>query len=458
MDSATDEGGMTRALSCVLAAALLACATAACGGGGSGAAISPLASTPQPTPTPTGDPQPSPSVDPSLKIQHVVIIVQENRSFDNMFNGYPGADTAQSGKMSNGQTVALTQISLSSGLDLRHRHYTWWTSWDGGKMDGFDIDRAPQNPAWYPYQYVHEPDIDPYWQLAAKYTLADRMFQSSTSGSYPAHLYLIAGQSAQVIGNPSALPWGCDAPRTATVTLVGPDGTEEPGPFPCFNYATLASLMDARGIRWRYYSPMVTQSGGIWSAFDSITQVRNGVEWSQDVISPETRVLQDVAAGQLAQVTWVVPSGINSDHPGNLSSTGPQWVGSIVNAIGNSPFWNSTAIFVLWDDWGGWYDHVDPPQLDDMGLGFRVPLLVVSPYAKHGYVSHVQHEFGSLLRFTEENFGLPTLGQSDARSDDLADCFDFSQSPQPFAHVATRLGASYFIAHSRDESLPDDDL
>jgi phospholipase C len=437
----------------VFGAALLACIAAACGGGaGSTFAGSPH-QVPTPVPSTSPGPLPSPSFDPSLKIQHVVIIIQENRSFDNMFNGFPGADTAQSGKMSNGQTVQLTQIGLDQGFDLRHRHYTWWTSWDNGNMDGFDVDRNQNNPATFAYQYVRQPDVQLYWDLASKYTLADRMFQSNASGSYPAHLYLVAAQSQLVIGNPTILPWGCDSPSGSRVALVGPNGTERPGPFPCFNYATLADLMDQRGMTWRFYAPAVGTSGAIWSAFDSFSRIRNGPEWADNVLSPETRVVSDIAAGSLAQVTWVVPSGGNSDHAGSYSKNGPNWVTSIVDAVGASPFWNNTAIFITWDDWGGWYDHVPPPQLDEMGLSFRVPLLVVSPYARHGYVSHVQHEFGSILHFTEQNFGMPSLGQTDARADDLLDCFDFTQSPAPFVHLP-------FTAQRKPpaETAPDDDF
>src|SRR5215472_1699764 len=455
-----EERGMTRdsvksSLMCAVIAA--GCIAAACGGGGGSANSSLLQGGPSPEPSVSVGPQPSPSINPAQKIQHVVIIIQENRSFDNLFNGFPGASTAQYGQMSNGQTVKLSTIHLNTGYDLRHRHYTWWVSWDQGKMDGFDIDRTPSQSPTYPYQYVVHSDIQPYWNLATQYTIADNMFQSNTSGSYPAHLYLLSGQSDDVIGNPSALPWGCDAPPVTRVSLVAPDGGEKPGPYPCFSWLTLADLMNNQNMWWRFYSPSPLDSGGIWNAPDSFNSLRYGVYWTRNVISPETQILNDIPAGQLAQVTWVVPSGENSDHPGSQSGTGPSWVASIVNAIGASPYWSSTAIFVTWDDWGGWYDHVPPPQLDEMGLSFRVPLLVISPYARHGYVSHVQHEFGSILHFTEENFSIPSLNDSDRRADDLSDCFDFSQSPQPFVRIRAPLNAKWFLTHP-DHSAPDSDF
>jgi phospholipase C len=209
-----------------------------------------------------------------------------------------------------------------------------------------------------------------------------------------------------------------------------------------------------KALTWRYYAPAVQDAGAAWSAYDAIRHIRYGSTWNS-VVSPETNILTDAPKGDVATVTWVVPTFLNSDHPNSLSSSGPQWVASVVNAIGASPAWNSTAIFVTWDDWGGWYDHVVPPQLDNMGLGFRVPLLVISPYARHGYVSHVQHEFGSLLHFTEKAFGLQALAASDTRADDLSDCFDFTQTPQPFVQLLTTRRPSSFL-HVPESKAPDD--
>ncbi|MHB8178476.1 MAG: alkaline phosphatase family protein [Vulcanimicrobiaceae bacterium] len=388
-------------------------------------------------------------------IKHIVIIVQENRSFDNLFEGFPGADTASSGVDSAGQTIPLVPLLLQAGVDLGHFHYSFEAAYDGGRLDGFDKEHTygfvgsvyepvPGNQLT-PYSYVPRSQIQPYWTLAQGYTLADRMFQSNNGPSYPAHQYLIAGQSAFADEVPSAGPWGCDAPPGTTVPLLGPNGLDIPGPFPCFNYETLADLLDTGGVSWRYYTPALTTTGGLFSAYDAIRHIRYGSDWNNNVISPETQVLSDVKSGYLPDVAWVIPSFPNSDHPLAASDTGPAWVASVVNAIGNSPLWNSTAIFITWDDWGGWYDNVVPPQTNPMGLGFRVPLIVVSPYAKHGYISHQQHDFGSILKFVEDNFGLPSLGQNDATSDDLLDCFDFTQPIMPYHTVQTAYPASYFI-------------
>lgn len=386
-------------------------------------------------------------------IQHVVILMQENRTFDNLFHGFPGADSAETG-MSNGTPVPLTEVPLAENVDLPHHHVAWWRAWDRGKMDGFARTGAV-DPA-YPYSYVRQSDIAAYWTLAKRYTLSDRMFQSNTGPSFPAHQYMIAGQSANAAESPTALPWGCDAPAGTTVPLLGPNGTVLPGPFPCFDYRTVGDVLDQAGISWRYYSPSAAGERSSFTGFEAIRHIFYGQDWESKVISPQTTVLTDITAGHLAHVTWVVPDMRHSDHPGNNSSEGPQWVASVVNAIGASKFWSSTAIFITWDDWGGWYDHVAPNQVDKMGPGFRVPLIVVSPYAKHGYVSHQNVETASLLTYIEKNFRLPSLNARDATAGDLSDCFDYRQEVRPFTTIPTRLTVQRLLLE-RPTGMPDDD-
>ena len=172
---------------------------------------------------------------------------------------------------------------------------------------------------------------------------------------------------------------------------------------------------------------------------------------------PQTRVLSDIAHGQLATVTWVIPNGQASDHAARNDGSGPSWVASVVNAIGSSSYWADTAIFITWDDWGGWYDHVAPQIINSYEYGFRVPLIVVSPYARPGYVSHSTHDFGSILKFIEEIYDLPSLGYADAPADDLSDCFDFKQTPLPFQTIAAPLSAEHFLSDQRPPTDPDDD-
>ncbi|MGC2638707.1 MAG: alkaline phosphatase family protein [Acidobacteriaceae bacterium] len=405
----------------------------------------------------------TPPPGPAGIIQHVVVIMQENRSFDNLFNGFPGADTAQTGT-SYGKTVALQPVPLEQGTDVDHAHSGWWQDWDGGLMDGFTHHGVHYPSPNFPYAYVPQTETVPIWTLASGYTLGDRMFQSNTGPSFVAHQYLIAGQSDESDENPGDVAdndkgiWGCDAPSSTSVTLLGPNGTDVPGVFPCFDYQTVGDLLDSQSVSWRYYAPTMSQGGYIWSAYDAIRHIRYGPDWSRNVIAPSTQFFSDIQNGTLAQMTWIVPDLAYSDHSGPFATAeGPSWVGDIVNAIGESPYWNSTAILISWDDWGGWYDHVNPPQVDDMGLGFRVPLIVVSPWAQHGYVSHTQHEFGSFLHFTEEAFNLPSLGTRDAVSDDLADCFNWTQAPQAYVPVPVQYGPQFFVAAKPSDKPPDDD-
>jgi phospholipase C len=405
-------------------------------------------------------------------VKHVVIIIQENRTVDNLFNGFPGADTVRIGKSRRG-LIALRPVDLGYPADVDHQHRAFVEQYDGGRMDGWESTfTTPQQDPDFPYAFVPEREVEPYWELAERFTFGDRMFQSNTGPSFPAHLYLVAGDAAFVADNPNELgttryAWGCDSPPDARVTLLNAEGREVPGPWPCFDFPTLADVALGTGITWRYYAPPMNSLGFIWSAFDAIRHIRFGPEWD-DVISPETRVLHDARVGDLPAITWVVPSAQNSDHPSPASATaydvgfsgqyGPDWVASVVNAIGEGPLWRSTVILIVWDDWGGWYDHVPPPHLDRMGLSFRVPFIVVGAYAKRHYVSHVQHEFGSILKFTEQVFSLPSMHTTDDRSDALRDCFDFSQEPEPFSPIPTLRTSDYFTDSRRRDVPPDSDF
>jgi phospholipase C len=407
-------------------------------------------------------------------IKHVVFVIQENRSFDNLFNGFPGADTVTSGRRHDDSIVTLRPVSLNVPVDIDHARQSFLNSYNDGRMNGFDtIGTLPdQRTGDFPYAYVQQSETKPYWDLARQFTLADRTFASVGGPSFPAHQYLIAGTSSRAIDNPdnpgtTTFWWGCDSPADARVREIGSGGRAVgPRVFPCFDYPTLADLMDAQGVSWRSYAPTANDLGSIWSAFDAIHHIRYGPDWNEKVVTPQTRVLADISAGTLPAVSWVTPDFRSSDHESygigghreaDRRDLGPQWVATVVNAIGHSRLWESSVVIVVWDDWGGWYDHVRPPRLDAMGLGFRVPMIVISPYAKHGYVSHLQHEFGSLLKFAEAVFGLPTLGMADVRADDLSDCFDFTKPPRPYTTVSTRMTIADFITMPPSNVPPDDD-
>jgi phospholipase C len=409
---------------------------------------------------------------PSGKIQHVVVMLEENRSFNTLFMGFPGADTATSGPCKitkwahwcTGQTVHLKPVRLESngrpgGVDIGHEHRDFKLECDRDasnncRMDGFDLIRGGTNgegayAKLYPYAYVDRAETKPYWDLARRYALADQMFFTDTAASFIAHQEIIAGtvklnSLRSLTDEPNDSIWGCDAvPGTQTPVLLH-DGRElRPRngshlPFPCFTeYQTMADLLDAQNVSWKYYvapvyGPNADFSGAAWNGFDAIKKVRYSADWGQHISRPNTKVFTDIKNGSLPSVSWVIPTIADSDHPGSGCNTGPRWVTKVVNAIGTSRYWNTTAIILLWDDWGGWYDNVPPPQVNYTSLGFRVPMIVISPYAKTGYVSHTPYQFGSVLKFMEQKFGLGSLGTTDATANSMVDIFDFSQAPLQF--------------------------
>jgi phospholipase C len=336
------------------------------------------------------------------KIKHVVWIMQENRSFDDLFQGYPGADTSPTGQDSHGRTISLAPISLAAGYDLDHSSTGFFAACNGTgsipgtqcRMNGFNKESkqcyAPC-PLNAQYGYVPHAESKLYFEMAQQYVLGDRSFASNLDLSYVSHQYMIAGQANRAVDYPSNV-WGCNGPNDVIGSLTD-KRTYGPNIPVCENYPTLGDELDAAGHSWRLYS---SSKSSRWIAYRSIRHIRYGPDWNRNVIGSSAQVIADVANGTLADVTWVTPTCKNSDHGACGSRSGPEWVSDVVNAIGESPFWSSTAIFVMWDEWGGWYDHVKPPHVDFDGLGFRVPLLVISPYAKRGYVSHVQYEHGSI--------------------------------------------------------------
>jgi len=406
-------------------------------------------------------------------IKHIVIIVQENHSFDNLFATFPGADGTKTGKMSTGKTVKLAKTNLFSPKLFENSNLAFTVDYDNGKMDGWNKVYVGSKPCpKCAYAYVDPTQIAPYWTMAQQYALADHMFTTEASGSFTGHQDLIRGSTAinsttSLIDFPSRGPWGCDAPAGATVPELLSNGKYvQSGPFPCSSafapsgtYDTLRDLLDGASLTWKYYTPALFNgglAGAYWDAFDAIAPVRNGSEWKTNIVSPEKKVLSDASKGKLASVSWVIPDGINSDHSGfGNSDKGPSWVASVVNAIGQGSDWNSTAIIILWDDWGGWYDHVAPPQLDYAGLGFRVPMIVVSPYAKQGYISSTQYEFGSVIKFVEEAYGLGSLGTTDQRANSIDDMFNFSAKPRAFKPIDAKYSRSFF-EHQPPSNVPVD--
>jgi phospholipase C len=406
-----------------------------------------------------------PTNQPLHSIQHVVILLQENRSFNNIFMGFPGASTATTGLCKPARwcppsgKVPIKSVALEStnqfalGTDISHSHGAFVVECDPNasnvcQNDGFDkitFGQALYGPPakLYPYRAVKRSETKAYWDFASQYGLADDMFFTATASSFIAHQEIIAGTTRlnaheSLTDQPDATPWGCDAPHGTVTAIIKTNGqvNEFGGPFPCFTqYKTMADLLDAASVSWNFYVAPVNGSefsGGVWNGFDAIRKVRYGPDWKGHMSFPNTNVFKDVKNGTLPAVSWVIPTLADSDHPASGCNHGPHWITSVVNAIGTSKYWNSTAILVAWDDWGGWYDPIPAPQTNYTSLGFRVPLIVISPYVKPHTVGHTQYDFGSILKFIEQTFDLGSLGTSDAGANSLSDMFNLSQSPNAF--------------------------
>lgn len=380
----------------------------------------------------------------SNPIEHFVFIIKENRTFDSYFGTFPGADGATQGTLSTGQVVPLNPMPDITPHDLDHSNEGALIDIDGGKMDNFDLPTASgaTNEDLLAYRQFTQLGIPNYWVYAQNFVLADHMFSSLHGPSLPNHLYTVAAQSGGVLEIPlpeitsnepndwkqsySGLSWGCDAPSLMTARTLDSQGDLD-AVWPCFDFPTLADSLENAGISWRYYAPTQGQSGYQFSTLDAINHIRNTDLW-QNVV-PTTNFISDALSGNLPAVSWMVTGDPGSEHPPDSTCVGENWTLAQVNAVMQGPEWDSTAIIIIWDDFGGFYDHVAPPVVDGFGLGIRVPALIISPYVYSGTVSHTQYEFSSVLKTIEEAFGLPPLTQRDAEANDLYDSFNFNQAP-----------------------------
>jgi len=378
------------------------------------------------------------------QIQHIVFIMKENRSFDHYFGQFPGADGATTGITASGQTIPLNRAPDVMPNDVGHVWQDSLTAYDGGKLDRFDLNTdSDVNGQYIAYTQMTQADIPNYWSYAQTFALADHAFQSTNSPSFSNHFYSIAADAVGTISIPTdpggnqQHSWGCDAPSGTFVQQMDAGGAIF-HVFPCFDPQTMADTMNNNGISWKYYASSQGQGDYGFNAFDYVKHIRYSGYWTTDVVNFD-QFDSDALSGNLPQVSWLVPGG-GSEHPVGGTCTGENWTVDKIDAImqGPSEQWNSTAIFLAWDDFGGFYDHVPPPQLDQFGLGFRVPMIIISPYAIPGYISHTTYEFSSVLKFIEENFGLPSLTQRDAQANDMMDSFDFSQSPLPPLYLQQR--------------------
>jgi len=382
------------------------------------------------------------ALETATPIKHVVFVIKENRTFDNMFGRFPGANGVTVG-IDRGEPRPLTRALDAIPQDIKHCYRCALQAWNEGRMDGF----ATVSEAAHLYAYTQylPGDLPNYWHWAREFVLADNFFASAHGPSFPNHLYTIAAQSGGAHENPIQdndllrerhretglfKAWGCDSIEEAYVPVEDREGNVKNVP-PCFDFLTEADLLMEAGIPWAYYSATNMQNGYLWSAYDAIRHIREDPEIWRNHVFPVDDFVRQVKAGLLQPVTWVTPRFELSEHPEYSFCHGENWTTEIVNAVMESPHWETTAIFLTWDDYGGFYDHVPPPQVDGFGFGIRVPLLVISPYAKRGYVTHELGEFSSVLRFIEDNFGLTQLTHRDRDATPLLSAFDFAQEPRP---------------------------
>jgi len=486
----------------------------------------------------------------SSPINHVIVIVQENRTVDNLFgsnspsNQYylPGLVFSTTGKaytVANGVktvfTVQAVPVPLASlvnsagsiaadDYDADHSHEPAWVAACDAPlitdpstacaMDGFNqievfCERGTTGcpgPAYPTYVYVQYSDVAPYFQIASQYGYANYMFQTNQGPSFPAHQFIFGGTSQPGVGlqpswfvaenkTPLTGSNGCIAAAGSTVAQVDPATQSEISIYPCFRHNTMADLFAAHSppITWTYYTP---SQGNLWTAPDAMANIcinSNGVctgqYWTKGAANgyidiKASDVLTDIGNCALKQVNWVIPTGLESDHASVTDGSGPSWVASIVNKIGNSSctdvvngktltYWQDTVILITWDDWGGWYEHVVPPALSARApaiassyvYGFRVPLLVVSAYTPAGTVSNSTLDFGAILKFIEEVFGGLGSISHDASNpyadyyaqDDLREFFQFTQPARSFQSIQAPLDEHVFLDPNRPIEPPDND-
>lgn len=393
---------------------------------------------------------PTPAIDTATPIKRVIYIMLENRSFNNVFGRYPGVNGTATGVYYGKETPLIDCPDWLPG-DLPHDRAAYLSCLNGGKLDGFG--NFAHNPTVnYGYSQMDGHQIPNYWTWAREFGLSEKFFASAAGPSYANHYYFIAGQSGGVIDNPENIEtrvegskqyksWGCDAIGDDVFVFVkDPEGNLSKHDT-CFTFPTVGEQLTSKGVDWAFYSAVPGQAGYFWNAYNGIANVFHSDQWHLHARDVGT-IVNDIQAAKIPPVSWVTPRFELSDHPPGSTSFSHNWVTDIVNAVMKSPLWEHTAIFLTWDEWGGFYDPVPPPVIDDIGLGFRVPLVTISPYTPRGVIDDVQGEFSTPLRFISDNWGLPHLTSRIAHTNDMSQLFDFAKAPR--GPVVTKRRAKTF--------------
>jgi phospholipase C len=375
-------------------------------------------------------------------IDHIVVIVKENHTFDNYFGTFPGAEGTTVAQTSTGP-VPMTEPPTQLTRDLCHSHECALADWNSGNMNHWDLGDTKNASDHLAFTQYGQQDIPNYWSLASTYVLADHFFASMLGPSFPGHMFALAGQTGWALGNPSqTVPWGCDDSKGTTIDVLDPVTCKTNQVFPCFKFPTVADLM-GESLTWKFYGTALPPViGETWSMFDAVDQIRNTSAWGSHVVDV-SQFDADAQQGTLPNVSWLVPQDLSSEHPPFNICAGENWTVGHLNALMQGPLWNRVAIIFTYDDFGGWYDHVAPPvqypqacAAHPYGLGFRLPAIIISPYARpHFILKSVAHQ-ASIVKLIETIFGLPMLSSMDPAAQDgpatsdLLEAFDFSQPPQ----------------------------
>lgn len=392
---------------------------------------------------------PTQAADTRWPIKRVVYVMLENRSFNNLFGRFPGSTGTTLG-VNAGREVPLGDCPDWLPGDLPHDRAAHLLHTNGGRMDGFASGMF--GDPWA-YTQFREQQVPAYWHWAREYALSDRFFASMAGPSYPNHFFFVAGQAGGALDNPENIKvrrqkgggvfksWGCDAVGDDVFVLVKDDRGNLAKHSTCFTFKTVGEQLTDIGVDWAYYSAPPGVTGYFWNAFNGIGNVFHTHLWHEHIRSTE-RLMRDIEAERLPAVTWVTPRFELSDHPPASTSFAHNWIAGIINALMRSAMWESTAVFLTWDEWGGFYDPVEPPVVDDLGLGIRVPLLTISPYARRGVIDDEVGEFSTPLRFIADNWGLDHLTPRIAKTHNMEHVFDFSRGPRE-PSFATREAQTY---------------
>jgi phospholipase C len=380
---------------------------------------------------------PAQSTTTQTPIEHFIVLMQENRSFDHYFGKYPGADgipddvampyDPEDPGLGTVSPFLLNELSDVELADPDHNRDTSLNQYNGGRMDGFVWALTLKNQdGRLAMAYYDDKELPFHWNVADDYVLFDKFFTSAATASFVNHIFWVAGQAG-----------------------IEDDNIPEEG----LDVPVIFDLLEERGITWKFYvqnyDPGITYrtqhlyppdraSQVIWTPLLAMPRYLDDEKLMEHVVNLD-EYFDDLKNGTLPAVAYIAPSG-PSEHPPQAPRAGQSFIRSLITELMRSEYWHKAAFMWTYDDWGGWYDHVPPPQVDEYGYGFRAPALIVSPYAKQGHIDSTVTDFTSILRFIEDNWGLPSMAERDAKANSIVGAFDFNQEPRAPKFISAERG------------------